>query len=215
MARHSPDSIEITRLTTENADDALTLACNVFTDASVIHAAVGVTTAEYRDYMRIPFEAMWRQGLSLIAIDRETNELIGCLIACDYGMQAQIPANVPDKLKPVSALLNKLENRYREYRSVRPRQAMLVDMAVVKPTSRGGGIYRRLRETAHQLGRDAGFKWVVGELSSRATQHLCVDSFGHKVVAEIDYASFYYMEKAPFANIKNPPSILLVEGQLN
>nr|MBX2838286.1 hypothetical protein [Gammaproteobacteria bacterium] len=60
----------------------------------------------------------------------------------------------------------------------------------------------------------AGFRSVVGELSSSATQHLCINKFGHTVQAEIAYESFMYEGENPFSKIKEPPSIILAEGDL-
>lgn len=214
MSQNSTDNIDITRMTVENYRDAFSLACEIFAEASVLHKAVSISIDEYRDYMRTPFEAMWQQGLSLVATDRQSNEIIGCLIACDYDTQAQNSVDVPQSLKPVNALLKALDVSYRKHRRILPGECMLADMAVVKPAFGGRGIYRRLREKSHDIGREAGFGWVVGELSAAATQHLCVNGFGHKVCAEIEYESFEYGKQKPFASIKEPKSILLVEGQL-
>jgi len=91
---------------------------------------------------------------------------------------------------------------------------MLVDMAVVTPSARGQGIYRKLREAIHGVGRAAGFLTVVGELSSAATQHLCINVFNHKVCAEISYSSYDYKGSTPFSNIESPETIVLAEGRL-
>ncbi len=214
MARNPINSVEITPMTSDNSHEAFSLACKVFVNASVLHTAMDVTFKEYREYMRASFEVMWKQGLSIIATDTNSNELIGCLVACDYQTQTKNSAKIPNKLKPVIALLRDLEEIYLQNRQIEPGQFMLVDMAVVKPEASGRGIYRKLREKAHQIGREAGFRNVVGELSSAATQHLCINRFGHKVCAEIEYTSFNYLGRRPFAAIKEPPSIILVEGDL-
>jgi len=214
MALYCTADVEISPMTREISSTAFSLACKIFADASVLHTAVDISIEEYREYMQASFDAMWKQGLSLVATDRTNNELIGCLVACDYAIQEPSTDQVPYKLKPVNALLNNLEAIYLENRQLEPRKYMLIDMAVVNSTASGRGIYRKLRETAHQVGREAGFNRVVGELSSAATQHICINRFGHKVCAEIEYASFGYMNKTPFAAIKEPSSIVLVEGEL-
>lgn len=214
MLHHHTSNIEIKRLTSESAADAFSLACEVFVDASVLHSATGVTIEEYQNYMNDSFDAMWRQGLSLVACNRQTNELIGCLVACDYLTQGQNLSSIPDRLKPVNALLNRLDEMYQEFRDVKPAQCMLVDMAVVSPAARGKGIYKKLREAVHKIGREEGFSVVVGELSSAATQALCVNQLQHKICAEIEYSSFMYEDHYPFSAIKTPRSIVLTEGKL-
>lgn len=207
-------NIDILPLSKENSDAAFSLACSVFVDASVLHEAVGVSIKEYREYMRGSFETMRKQELSLVAIDSSTNEIIGCLIACDYTSQVQNPSAIPDTLKPINALLQDLDNIYRGTQRVTAGQCLLVDMAIVSPLARGLSVYSRMREAIHMVGRAVGFTKVVGELSSAATQHVCINKFGHRVCAEIEYASFEYSGRRPFAKIKEPLSIQLVEGEL-
>jgi len=201
-------------MTNDYAPQAFTLACEVFVEASVLHTAVGISVEEYQRYMDASFKAMISQGLSLVAVDTDTNKVIGCLIACDYLTQGQATTTVPKKLKPVNAILANLDNLYRKNQRLQAGDCMLVDMAVVTPDARKLGIYSELRKAAHRLGREAGFTRVVGELSSAATQRLCVDRLNHKVCAEIEYASFEYEGQTPFSSISTPKSILLTEGAL-
>ena len=207
--------INICRLTVDKSDAALSLACQVFANGSVLHKALDISIEEYREYMRVPFELMLEQNLSLVAVEADTNMILGCLVACDYTFQVPNKTEVPAKLKPLAALLEELDRSYRKQRPMILGQSMFVDMAVVSPDATGRGIYRGLRETAHRIGRDVGFKRVIGKLSSAATQHVCVSRFGHRVCAEIEYASFLYRGQKPFAKICDPVSIQLVEGELN
>jgi len=214
MTRHLTSKIEISRMTRESSQEAFSLACEVFVEASVLHTTMNVSLEEYRDYMDSSFETMRNQDLSLVATDTKNNKLVGCLVACDYLTQGLSLAITPDRLKPVNALLSSLDDMYRKHRQLPVGQYMLVDMAVVSPNARRRGIYSMLRETAHRIGREAGFSRVVGELSSAATQQLCVNRFKHKVCAEIEYSSFKYKGQYPFSAIKKPKSIVLVEGKL-
>jgi len=206
--------IDICPFSSEHSDPAFALTSRVFVDTSVLHKTVGVSIEEYRQYLRGSFDAMQEQQLSLLATDSKTKEIIGCLIACDYASQTQNGSQAPDSLKPINALLRSLDHHYRETRRAVAGQCMLVDMAVVSPDASGRGIYQSLREAAHVVGKNAGFKRVVGELSSAATQHVCVNKLGHRVCAEIEYASFEYAGRRPFAAIQEPRSIQLVEAEL-
>jgi len=214
MTNHLTNNIAISRMTNDSAQEAFSLACEVFVEASAPHTAMKVSIEEYRNYMRLPFEAMRGQGLSLIAKDTSNDKLVGCIVACDYTTLGQNSAIIPDSLKPVNALLSSLEETYRKNRQPHPGQYMLVDMAVVTPTARGQGIYRKLREAVHRVGREAGYSYVVGELSSTATQQLCINRFNHKVCAEIEFSSFKYQDQKPFSTITSPKCIVLVEGKL-
>lgn len=214
MADTPNSNVEISKLSRENSSPAFSLACKVFAQESVLHKATGVSIEDYREYLNAPFEAMREQQLSLVATDSTTKQVIGCLIACDYAIQIHNPIESPESVKPINALLQQLDKSYRETRRIIPGQFILVDMAIVSPGARGRSIYQKLREAAHLVARNAGYKWAVGELSSAATQRVCVNKFGHKVCAEIEYSSFEYSGRRPFSTIQAPPSIQLVEADL-
>ena len=208
------DDLDISLLTSENSGHAFELVCEVFVEGSVLHKAVGVSLDEYREYLSGSFQIMLQQGLSLVATDRLNGEVVGCLVACDYTTPVQALTEMPECVKPVSALLQRLDTLYRQQRQITPGDTLLVDMAVVGKGVRGRGLYRKLREVVHHHGYSAGFRRVAGELSSAATQHVCVTEFGHKVCVEIDYEAFEFSGHRPFSVIRDPRSIQLVEGEL-
>lgn len=208
-----PRNVAIEPLNAERADSAFTMVCEEFARGSVIHAALGISEAEYRDYLRPEFYANVEAGLSLAAVDWCSGEIQGCLIARDFVSSAVSQKPVPDRLLPMMALLHELEARS-EDRCSEPGRDLLVDMAVVSRHSGGLGIYKRLREASQQIGRRHGFVRVIGELSSAATQHVCVHRMGHQVRAEVDYASFEYRGQKPFAHITEPAGVQLVVGEL-
>jgi len=201
-------------MTSDQSKEAFSLACELFIADSVLHNATNVSISEYRDYMSLSFESIRCQDLSLVATDTQNNEIVGCIVACDYSIQGPEKMSIPERIKPVNALLNSLEIMYQKDRQLHSGQCMLVDMAVVKPAARNQGIYSQLRKAVHRIGREAGFCFVVGELSSAATQHLCINQFKHKICAEINYSSYQFKGQYPFSTIKTPKSIVLVEGEL-
>ena len=206
--------IEIVVLSQEKANEAFALVCDEFTNGSELHNALKITTDEYRDFLHDQFYRLIDQGLSLIMIDKAGGNMLGCLIAADFLGHETPASQIPARFKPLSALLKQLETEYLKIRKLEPGQCMLVDLAVVSRQARGLGIYRKLREAAHILAKKARFRFVVGELSSAATQHVCIDKMGHRVQAEIDYRAFEHDGGYPFAAIEQPTSIQLVEVEI-
>ncbi len=230
-------TISISSLHNADAEEVLWFVCERFVADSVLHHALGLQAKEYQRYLRQSFYTMVAEGLSFIARDNTTQELLGCIVATEMQPLAQIceptttepneegTANTSAEqettslstqktLAPLNALLNQLDAAYHQYRRVQQRQVILVDIAVVDRKARGIGLYKKLREQVHQAGRQQGFKYVVGELSSCATQRYCVDTLNASVIADIHYASFCYNGYYPFAAITDPPSIQLVESTL-
>lgn len=207
-------SVKIERLTESNYKEAFELVTEIFATSSVLHNAVGLEVDVYRTHMHDWFKYVSEQNLSIVAIDTQSDTVVGCLLACDYASANQFSQATPDKLKSINAILAALDDIYRTSRQIRPGECLLVDMAAVTASATGRGIYRALRERIHDMARAAGFRKVIGELSSTVTQQLCIKQFRHTVMAEIEYQSFRYNGVEPFASIQNPKSIILVEGDL-
>lgn len=210
--------IRIAPLDEGNSARAFELVTREFAIRSQPHRALNIELAEYRAHLAPTYQHMVEQGHSYIALDERQN-LLGCIVAADYCVTAPATGHQNGstviKMKPLMVLLEQLDRAYREHRSLVPGQTMLIDMAVVSPGATGQGIYRRMREAAHEHARLRGFAYVAGELSSAATQHVCVNLFQHQVVARIRFADFLYNGEYPFATLLDPPDILLVEGELN
>ena len=205
-------TVLVSPLAPDLLDPAFDLATRAFVDASTLHRALGIGLAEYRAYLRPSFEAMAAQDLSVAATDARTGELAGCLLVTDY--RRQPGAACPSSLAPLAALVAALRRSYERRGAPAPGEAILVDMAAVAEGARGRGVYRRMRAAAEARAASRGFRRVVGEASSAATQHVLLERLGHRRRAEIAYRGFAFGGGHPFASIARPPSIVLAEGDL-
>lgn len=206
----------IVPLEPEYSSAALELICEEFSLHSPLHRALEISTDEYHEYLlpRWNDYAFGKQSSSLIALEPQTRELLGCLIAIPYTPQTGFKQNVPQRMRPIAALLEHLEYQIKPLDSDLSRASLLVDLAVVKHSRKGQGIYKQLRESVHSIARKEGYSYVLGELSSAATQHVCVKKMGHQVLAEVPYADFSFQGTLPFATIDHPVSIQLVAHSL-
>ncbi|MEM7379422.1 MAG: hypothetical protein AAF460_18195 [Pseudomonadota bacterium] len=147
-------------------------------------------------------------GLSVVATAESS--IVGCAIAVDAATEYALAQNQPPS-NAISALLQALRATAPK---PRPGACLLVDMAVVDPDHTGQGTYTAMRSAVHDRARAAGYRSVRGELSSTATQRVCVEHLGHRVLGAVHYAGFAHDGLYPFAAISDPASILLVEGAL-
>lgn|GEM_PF-2360757 len=203
-------------------EGAFNVLCDVFVASSAVHVALDTQMDPYRRYYRPYFEAMVAENLSLVALtgknanDSEPAalEVAGVIMGTDFAVPDDAHAEVPPWIAPLYALLDELTDAYREEQAAAPGEIVLVDMAAVPPQFGGRGIYKKLRAAFHDHALAAGYQKVLAELSSAATQKVCVDRFGHTVVNEIAFADFKFNGAAPFLSIKKPSTIQLVEGSL-
>ncbi len=207
-------AINIQSLDSARLEQAFELSTQVFIEASSLHKALGIGLAQYQCYLRKPFENMVAEGLSLAAIDSDSDALLGCLIVTDFASQSATMAECPDDIAPIVALTSELAQQYATKRQLSPSEAILVDMGAVSSIARGTGVYKQMRRAINSVAKQKGFRWVLGELSSSATQHVVIKQMKHRIMAEVGFQSFVFNGELPFKTIKEPPSIILTEGEL-
>ena len=193
---------------------AFELATEVFVRGSTLHKALGIGLEEYRTYLRHSFEEMVLEGISIVAIDDDCGEVVGCMIATDFYKCINLSSDGHAKFEPLAHLSNALCGQFLQSRSIGPGETVLVDMGAVSPKFEGKGIYKEMRKLVHQTARHAGFRQILGELSSSSTQHVILGKLGHRKVAEIAFADFEHEGKFPFSSITEPQSIILAECDL-
>ena len=183
-------------------------------NASTLHKALNINLEEYRPYLQVSFEDMASSGLSVAAIDTKTDDVIGCLIGCDFYDHIKSKSIAPSKFAPLSALSTALCQSFIEQRKPNAREIAYLDMAAIAPDYLNQGIYQEMRKYTHAHAKQRGFQSVIGELSSAATQHFVLNKMGHTKQAEVSFEYFEYQGKNPFQSIQEPTSIILAEGQL-
>lgn len=196
---------------------AFELLTRQFVEFSQPHRALGIELDEYRQYLEPSFRQTIEYGASYFAIDTD-GAVMGCVIACDYLTEAVsrrgTPLPVVRKMHPLQALLAQLNRAYLSHRRIADGDTLLVDMAAVDPRYGGRGVYTELREAVHERAREQGFRYVVGELSSAATQWVCIEKLEQQVIARLVFADFEYAGTRPFEKLLDPPEIVVVEGAL-
>ena len=206
--------VEISLLKAEDADAAFDVATQVFVEGSTLHQALGISLDDYRKYLKDPFSSMIAEGLSVVANDSSTGEVLGCMIVTDFRNQFEAGATQNEKFLPLSSLTLDLCQQYFKGHPPSVGDAILVDMGAVSPAARGLGLYKQMRNKVHAHARQLGFKRVVGELSSAATQHHVLHQLHHKPIAEVKFADFEFNGTYPFRSITEPESIVLSLGDL-
>ena len=207
-------AIQLHLLTPSHQQATFDLVTEVFVNASTLHKALDINLEEYRPYLQISYDDMASSGLSVVAIDTKTEEVIGCLIGCDFYDHINSKSTAPLKFAPLSALSTALCQNFIEQRKPNAREIAYLDMAAIAPTYLGQGIYQEMRRFAHANAKKLGFQSVIGELSSAATQHFVMEKLGHIKRAEVSFERFDNNGAKPFQSIKEPKSIILAEGEL-
>jgi len=205
---------EIVPLTYTHLEPAFHLATEVFVNDSTLHRALQTELQEYQVYLRSAFEKMVFESLSVIAIDKRNDTLVGCLIATDFHQHLAPTIKPEGKFAPLSALTNELCAQYQHKRQITRGDAVLVDMGAVSPDHARNRIYQNMRDAIHSIAKSKGYKTIIGELSSGSTQYVILNKLGHTKLAEVAFADFTHAGEKPFQTIREPTSIILAEGKL-
>ncbi|WP_319545935.1 hypothetical protein [Ruegeria conchae] len=207
-------SFHLKTLDDNDLDQSFALATQVFVDGSTLHRALNIQLNEYRDYLWPSFKAMVSEGLSVVSVDSTTYKILGCLIITEFSHVNAPSGEKTTPFAPLSALTSELVSRYSRKRDLRRGEAVLVDIGAVALEASGKGIYKAMRKRANQVAHDHGFRFVLGELSSSATQRVVLTRMGHRKIAEVRFSDFEYEGSRPFASISDPESIVMSEGDL-
>jgi len=203
------------KLSADQKTQLFELVCNEFVSSSPIHDALGINSREFSDYMHDDWESYIHKGPlgSLVACEQDSGDIIGCMISADFPSCFNESVKQSLKQQTVSALLEELEELYLRENG-ETENSLLVDIAVVADKYSNQGIYQQLRHSLQGMAITKGFKSIFGELTSAATQHVCIDKLHQQTVAEVFYKDFKFAGTRPFANILEPPSIKLVKASL-
>ena len=207
--------IEISKLDESLAEKAFALASSNFASQSALHLALNTDLDEYSAYLRPTFFDDVKDGLSLAATDTKSGELLGVLVARDFLKKRQkdyLPFQ--KKYELISELFQILEATYLQQRSLEMGDALLVDMAAVLPSHSSKGIYQTMRKEISRRAKLLGYKYVIGELTSSATQRVILEKMGHRKCAQVNLTKFSYGDRRPFESVVDPEIIVLAEETL-
>jgi ribosomal protein S18 acetylase RimI-like enzyme len=152
--------------------------------------------------------------LSVVARDVSAGELVGALLADDFG--TQLPAgleSVAPTFAPIGALLDGLDVQYRSSRDIVPGAFVHLFMVGVARHAGGRGIAQHLITTCLQNARARGYRLAVTEATGSVSQHV-FRKLGFRDVLAAPYADFLFNEKRVFSAIVGPEATILMERDL-
>jgi ribosomal protein S18 acetylase RimI-like enzyme len=134
--------------------------------------AVGLTTGEFEQFVRLLCGNAATQGLTIIARSAETGELAGVLLAEDSN--SALPAGIEslsDKFDPIFDILRQLESGYRSKPVAAGESAHLFLLGVSERYS-GRGIGSQLVAQCNANATRRGYRLAVTEATNLTSQHI-------------------------------------------
>lgn len=201
-----------------NEDDLeQTIACivDVFPGREPMTEALHITPDEFYSFAKIYCKKAVKDGLSVVAKDKDTGGVIGFMISEDLASEPPEGIEmVNKKFHPIMALLNRLEEEYIKTRTVDKGKVLHLFMGGVRQYYEGRNITTTLIEENLKLAKMKNFSYVIGEVTGKVVFHITSDKLGFNEKYSIEYKSFTYRGEKVFKNIETSTRCILVEKQL-
>lgn len=206
--------VHVRLLQPADVEETTAFLAATFSRAEPMGAALGLPPEVVRQVVSVFAPRAVEDGLTLVARDAATGELVGALLARDFAAPPPEGIGTVDRrFRPIAALLEKLDAGYREGRSMRPGEYLHLAMLGVSPAAEGRSVGQSLVELCLENGARRGFRTAVTEATGRASQHVCRK---HGFVERITcpYRSFRFEGRPVFAGIRDHHGAVLMDRSL-
>jgi ribosomal protein S18 acetylase RimI-like enzyme len=190
-----------------DAADAVSLVARAFSEDEPMSVAVGVTVAEMEQLLLPAAEQIVADGLTVVARDTQTGEMAGVLVTDDFA--APLPlgaAGASPKFDPIFALLERLDEEYRQDRSVSRGEYLHLFMLATEARYRGRGVAGRLVRACLENGERLRYRQALTEATGVVSQHVFLGAgFAERLHAA-------YRDIPAFAGIEGHAATILMDG---
>jgi ribosomal protein S18 acetylase RimI-like enzyme len=205
------DDLRYTILEKSDIEEVVQLVASVFTDGSEpLTRELGVGPAEFDPFIRSLYPKFYREGLSVVASDARTTELVGVQLNDDMGTEQPALDGRYEWAAPVMALLGALDHRYFGEKAVKPNQYAHLFFVAVSPHYRGKRIAPQLLELSLELASRLGYKKALAEATGLISQEI-LRKAGFLPRVRIRYGDFEHKGNRPFHGIQDLSSVLLMD----
>ena len=156
-----------------DADAMARLLGEVFSRRDPPALAVGLTASEFEAFARLYCPKAAVEGLTVVARDAGTRELLGVVLTEDAASgPPDGMAQLSPKFEPIFDILGRLDAAYRGDRTVRPGELLHLFLLGVAESAAGRGVAQQLVSTCLEHGARRGYRLAVTEATNTTSQHL-------------------------------------------
>ena len=210
------DGIRYELLDEENMEGAVQCVSEVFIENEPLAHHMKITLDEFITFARGYYPMIVEQGLSLVARDIASGEVIGIRVSEDHVLENPPEIeNLSPKFLPIFTLLGQLEERFYKERQIRRGEYVHMFMVAVKPGFTCRGIAPTMNRLFINHVIELGYTHAVTEPTGAISQHILRDKLGFKVLDQVDYEDFEFEGERVFAGIEDNTCAMLMEKALS
>lgn len=208
---HTPLPIDYAIATAADLDEMTQLLAAVFSQVDPPAVAAALTAAEFAAFVRLFWQRVLDEELTIIARRRETGMMVGVLLTEDAA--AAPPAELSQlspKFLPIFDILGQLDAAYREGKHIQPGQYLHLFLLGVAKQAMGLGVAQQLVTACLQHGQRRGYTIAITEATNSVSQHIFrKQGFTDRVTRS--YRDYRYAGQAIFADIEGHAGPILME----
>lgn len=206
--------IEYAIYTDHDADDMAQLLGEVFSQRDPPAVAVGLSPSEFEAFVRLFCPKAALEGLTIVARDAGTRELIGALLTEDSA--SALPDGVDrlsPKFEPIFDILGQLDTEYRGNSSPRPGESLHLFLLGVAESVAGRGVAKHLVSMCLEHGARKGYQRAVTEATNKVSQHI-FRKLGFAERVRRSYQNHRFVGRAVFMSIAEQGGPILMDKSL-
>jgi ribosomal protein S18 acetylase RimI-like enzyme len=187
------------------------LLAGVFSAAEPPAVAMGLTAMDFERFVGLLCPKAAAEGLTIVARDLGSGQIAGVLLTDDFAVPPVLASGeVSDKFLPIFAMLDNLDDQYRQSRSIVAGQYLHLFMLAVDEHFAGRGIAQQLVTACLLNGRQKGYTHAVTEATGVVSQHL-FRKLGFADRFRVSYQDYRYEGRALFASIRDHEAAILMD----
>jgi ribosomal protein S18 acetylase RimI-like enzyme len=197
-----------------DVDEMASLLASVFSRYEPPAVAVGESIEELERLVRLFGPRAASDGLSIVARERASGDLIGALLVDDFASPS--PEGIAEACAhfgPIAALLDELDERYRRTWSSVSGQVLHLFMLGVAPQHGGKGIAQTLVRLCVENGERRGYRAAVTEATGIVSQRV-FRKLGFADRFSVSYKEFSFGGRRVFESIEGHQGAVLLEKPL-
>lgn len=197
-------------------NQATKLVATCFCTMEPMTVCQNISVDSFSQFLELLADKVVQQQLSIAAIDKTSQQLVGAVIADDFASATDEElVGVSDQFLPIFALLEQLDQLYQNNKSIYPGDYLHIFMLAVDQAQNNKKIGYQLIKACLANALNKGYKVAFAEATGLVSQHLFLNKFQFKHCFQINYKDFNFNGQPVFKHIKNHQATILVEKFLN
>lgn len=198
---HSNAELSYEKMSLANLASASNCVCNTFLENEPLASHLQMQEEIFRPFINELLTHALIDELSWVALDKQTDEVVGALILTDLANDF-VATKLDPKLISVIKLLDDLWEPFIHEFNVPKGNTAHVYMGAVLPKYQRSGIINTLYYTAYKSGWEKGYKKAMGEVTSLFSLNLLRKNPYAKELNSIAYKDYEQNEQKLFSGIE-------------